>query len=273
MAENTLNTTDLSINTHSSILKTICSMLLLTLWCLLSIIVLVCWKLIHPQSLHCVYRLFHKGCCHLFMLRCSVSGHISSVKPTLFVSNHISYLDIFVLGQCIPAFFIAKSEVAHWPILGWLAKLQNTLFFQRNSQHVRSQIQTMSEHFDRRGNLILFPEGTSTAGEQVLPFKSSLLSSVELASETVWIQPVTIAYNRYNHKRMHRDIRDQYAWYATMPFASHWFHALGLLGTAEVALIFHPPVTLDQFADRKACAQHCHEQSASGLATALGNHP
>jgi 1-acyl-sn-glycerol-3-phosphate acyltransferase len=186
----------------------------------------------------------------------------------LFLSNHVSYLDVFVLGRYVPAFFIAKSEVSGWPIFGWLVKRQNTLFFERNSKKVCHQMAIMSEHFNQQNNLILFPEGTSTDGVHVKAFKSSLLQSVESADREVMIQPITLAYTRYQNKMMSRKIRDQYAWYAKMPFVSHFFSVLGL-GRAELELIFHQPVTLADFESRKDCAQYCQSQVSLGLANAL----
>jgi len=153
-------------------------------------------------------------------------------------------------------------------VLGWLAKAQNTLFFERNSKKVRGQMAVMSDHFNREGNLILFPEGTSTDGEHVQPFKSSLLQSVELSEKEVMIQPITLAYTKYNNQPMCRQRRDQYAWYATMPFASHFFNALGL-AKSDVEIIFHEPVTLSEFENRKACAADCQQRVATGLQGAL----
>lgn len=251
-------------------LRVILSSVLLAFWCVFMLIIHFFWNLLKLPNIEKCYFIFHGGCCYLFNLRCQVKGNISTVRPTLFVSNHVSYLDVFVLGKYIPAFFIAKSEVSGWPILGWLAKTQNTLFFERNSKKVRHQMVIMSEHFNQHGNLILFPEGTSTEGEHVEPFKSSLLQAAELSQETVVIQPVTLAYTKYNNKPMCRQRRDQYAWYAKMPFASHFFNALGL-GKADVEIIFHPPVTLAEFEDRKACAIYCQQLVAAGVEQALYN--
>ncbi|ODS24610.1 hypothetical protein AB835_02460 [Candidatus Endobugula sertula] len=249
-------------------MRTLLSTLLLAIWCLVMPLINVVWRLLHIPHLEKCYFVFHSGCCWLFNLRCIEQGEISTQCPTLFLSNHVSYLDVFVLGRSLPAFFIAKSEVANWPILGSLAKIQNTLFFERNSKKVRSQLSIMTEHFNQQGNLILFPEGTSTNGESVAPFKSSLLQSVEAAEEDVFIQPVAIAYTRYKDKMMDRALRDKYAWYADMPFAPHFFSALGL-GPAEVVITYHKPVLLKDFAHRKECAQYCQQQIALALSSAL----
>jgi len=251
-------------------LRVVISTLLLIVWCAVMLLVHLCWKILQLPKIEKCYFVFHGGCCWLFNLRCHVSGEISTVRPTLFLSNHISYLDVFVLGKYVPAYFIAKSEVSGWPILGWLAKAQNTLFFERNSKKVRGQMKVMSDHFEAEGNLILFPEGTSTDGTHVQPFKSSLLQSVELSEKEVLIQPVTLAYTKYKDQPMCHQRRDQYAWYATMPFASHFFNALGL-AKADVEITFHQPVTLSDFENRKVCAVDCQQQVANGLHIALGN--
>jgi 1-acyl-sn-glycerol-3-phosphate acyltransferase len=248
--------------------KTVISTVLLVIWVLFMLCINLVFRFFIPQKLDSFYLCFHRGCSWIFSMRCHVKGKLSEHKPTLFLVNHISYLDIFILGSVLPGFFIAKSEVAGWPILGWLAKVQNTLFFERKSRKVQQQLKVMSDHFDQKGNLILFPEGTSTEGEHVEPFKSSLLQSIEGADTKVLIQPVTISYTHYKSKPMDRFTRDHYAWYSTMPFASHFFSALGL-AKSDVEVILHDPVTLDQFETRKDCAHYCWQQVSEGLHRSL----
>jgi len=248
--------------------RSILFLVLLALWIVFMVIVHGFARLIAPKKTENLFKVFHKGCCWLFSLRCSIHGKMHTGRPTLFLSNHVSYLDVFILGGEIPGYFIAKSEVANWPILGPLAKIQNTLFFERKGVRIREQLKVMASHFNQQGNLILFPEGTSTDGERVEPFKSSLLQSVEMADADVIIQPVSIVYANYQGEPMNRNIRDHYAWYATMPFAPHFFSALGM-GRASVELIFHAPVSIKDFETRKDCATHCFEEVSSGLKTAI----
>lgn len=255
-------------NNLSSLWRTAISTVLLVAWVMISLLVYLIVKCILPNKLASLYMLFHRGSCWIFSMRCHIYGKVSEAQPTLYLCNHVSYLDVFVLGSSTPGYFIAKSEVAGWPILGWLAKLQNTLFFERKSRKVKEQLKVMSDHFNKKGNLILFPEGTSTEGEHVEPFKSSLLQSIEGASEPVTIQPVTLAYTHYKNQPMTRLIRDHYAWYATMPFASHFFSALGM-AKSDVSIIFHEPVSLDDFGARKECAAHCWKAVADGLEQAI----
>lgn len=249
-------------------LRTTYKSILLVLWIIIMLLAYAVCKLLVPKRMSAFYNIFHHICCIIFSMRVTVEGEMSQEEPTLFLSNHISYLDIFVLGAKLPGYFIAKSEVANWPILGQLAKMQNTLFFERKGNKIRSQLSIMSNHFDQVKNLILFPEGTSTEGEHVEPFKSSLLQSVEQAGKAVTIQPVTIAYTHYDGLLMNKRTRDQYAWYAKMPFGSHFFNALGLYDS-QVKIIFHPVVRLSDFETRKDCAMHCWKEVSNGLESAI----
>jgi 1-acyl-sn-glycerol-3-phosphate acyltransferase len=114
-------------------------------------------------------------------------GAPTSDKPALYVANHISYLDVFVLGKVLRGSFAAKSEVASWPVFGSLAKLGSTLFLERNPWRAAKQIEMVRGHLQQRGSLIMFPEGTSGAGTQVMPFRSSLFA----AADNVTVQPVS----------------------------------------------------------------------------------
>ncbi len=211
--------------------------------------------------------LFHQGCALILGLRIARKGICVTHRPTLFVSNHVSYLDVFVLGGIIPGCFIAKSEVAHWPILGRLARIQNTLFFERKGSKAHSQITIMSNHLSNKGNLILFPEGTSTEGTHVEPFKSSLFHAAEIAQNTL-IQPVVIGYTKCQNNPMTKGIRDSFAWYSTMPFASHFLKMAGMQ-SAQVELIFLDPVKIQDFNSRKDCAEYCQKQIAEVLEATL----
>ncbi len=169
---------------------------------------------------------FHHGVRIILGLRVSFSGKQNTQQPCLYASNHISYLDVFVLGG-IRAYFIAKSEVASWPVLGSLARFQNTLFFERATGKAKYQLKVMQSHLIEGNSLILFPEGTSTNGTYVEPFKSSLFEAVNIseAAPRVVIQAITIAYTDQAGRKMNQQMRDYYAWYAKMPFGSH-FRAL-----------------------------------------------
>lgn len=233
---------------------------LLILWVIVLLVPALFIRIIRPHSRLATEKLpivFHRGVSKIFGLRLKVSGDLSHHRPTLYICNHVSYLDIFLLGSLVPGYFIAKSEVASWPLFGKLARLQNTLFIERNSRRARTQVDTLQSQLLEGKNLILFPEGTSTEGTHVEPFKSSLFHAAEANSETaIEIQPMTLAYTRYRGKLMDQRLRDYYAWYSTMPFLSHFLQAMGMR-SAEVELILHAPVQTNAFKSRKACAEYC----------------
>lgn len=210
---------------------------------------------------------FHRGVQRIFNLRPVYSGRLRTETPTLYVANHVSYLDVFVLGSVLPGSFIAKSEVAGWPLFGQLARLQNTLFFERDTRRAVEQARIMQGLFADGRNLIFFPEGTSTPGAHVEPFKSSLFQAAD-GELQVPIQPVTIAYRDYDGEPMTQAERDYYAWYLPMTFLDHFVNALGLR-PATVQVVFHEPVTVAEFGSRKACAAHCERAVRHGLDAVL----
>jgi len=210
-------------------------------------------------------HVFHAGMRAIFGIRVQKLGNATETQPALYVSNHISYLDVIVLGG-LKAFFIAKSEVANWPVFGQLARFQNTLFFERSAGKARHQLNAMQNHLKLGKRLTLFPEGTSTNGTHVVPFKSSLFEAANLGDDypRVAIQPITIAYTHHNDLAMNQAQRDHYAWYATMPFGAH-FAKLFSLKKVDVKVVFHPVCYLDEFESRKECAEHCYKLVADTL--------
>lgn len=242
--------------TRFSYMRFAVSTLLFVLWAIVMPILFFLSHLIpgfEPQS---IVRRFHWGVCLILGLKVEFRGEMSEYKPTLFVGNHVSYLDIFVLGQKIPGFFVAKSEVASWPVLNKFARLQNTLFIERRASAARKQLDELRGHLVNGTNLILFPEGTSTNGVEVKPFKSSLFAAADAEQTTIKIQPFSVLYTSYDNQAMNQATRDNFAWYDDMPFGSHLVKVLGLR-PVSVVVEFHPVVELSEFADRKACADQC----------------
>lgn len=214
---------------------------------------------------------YHATCCrHILGFEVRRYGAPAPARPTLFVANHTSYLDIPILSSVTEGCFIAKAEVATWPLFGWLAKLQRSVFIERRAQRTAEHRDVIRERLQQGDKLILFPEGTSHDGMRVLPFKSALFSAAdhEVDDTPVTVQPVTIAYLRLDGMPLGRFYRPVLAWYGDMELGSHLWMMLGL-GTIDVAVIFHPPVTLAMFGSRKALAEHCHRVVSDGLAAAL----
>ena len=253
-------------------LKIAISLLLLLVWMLTLVIVFVIAKAIRCAHANKLVPVFHKGVLKCFNLECVVQGTPCIGRPTLYISNHISYLDIFVLGSVLPGTYIAKAEVAKWPLFGQLAKLQNTLFIERTSQRVGGQVQQIQRHLRDKSNLILFPEGTSSIGTHVAPFHSSFFQAAESEESDVTIQPITLSYTRYKGERMDRSARDYYAWYSPRKILPHFLNGLGL-GRAQVSLTCHQTVKFASFESRKACSRHCETVIRQGLLNALDSPP
>lgn len=243
-------------------------LLAMLLWVICLPILFWVMKTLKISSYTKVPHIFHHGVCAILGFKRHFTGKLHDVRPTLYVSNHASYLDIFVLGG-VPAYFIAKSEVANWPVLGPMSRFQNTIFIERKAGKAREQLSILKNHLQDNNSLTLFPEGTSTNGTHVESFKSSLFEAANSkadGAQRVAIQPVTVAYTDYNGQKItEQSVRDNYAWYGKMPFAPHFFN-LFLLKKVDVKVHFHQVCYLDEFESRKQCADHCHALVESKLA-------
>ncbi len=213
---------------------------------------------------------YHRRCGRLLGIRVERRGRQSRRHPTLFVANHTSYLDIPILGSLIPGSFVAKTEVVAWPLFGWLARLQRSVFIDRQANRTAAHRDSLVERLQSGGNLILFPEGTSGDGNRVLPFKSSLLAAAEVrpGGQPLAVQPVSLAYIRLDGAPLGRSLRPFFAWYGDMELAGHLWHAMGL-GYLTVVVRFHPPVSLADFDSRKALSDHCYEVISRSVADDL----
>lgn len=205
--------------------------------------------------------------CRTAGLRLRVTGVPRNHGPTLFVANHCSYLDIPVVAREADATFVAKSEVARWPLFGQAARLTGTVFIQRVGGAAREQGRQLLQRLSRGENLMLFAEGTSTDGAGVAPFKSSLFGIAERPLEGVdlRIQPVSITYARARDGTpLTGPARELYCWYGDATMFPHLWRMLSLEG-AEVEVHFLEPIPLDG-ADRKELARLAHAAVAASVA-------
>ena len=212
---------------------------------------------------------YHRCSCRALGIKVEIKGVISPARPTLFVSNHVSYLDIEAFSAAVPVCFVAKSEVGTWPFFGWLARLQRTVFVSRRARGVSGERDEVSQRLEEGDNIVLFPEATSGDGARLLPFKSSFLSVAErpVRGAPVVVQPVTIAYTQLDGQPLGHEWRPFFAWYGDMELASHLWQAMGL-GRVTVQIQFHEPVTIDRFGSRKALSAYCEQVIAAGLEAA-----
>lgn len=214
--------------------------------------------------------IYHGLCCRIFGFDIQIVGQISDRQPTLFVSNHTSYLDIPVLGSILPASFVAKTEVASWPGFGWLAKLQRTVFVDRRRGSAQQQRDQLQERLEAGDNLVLFPEGTSNDGNRVLPFRSALLSVAEARphGRPLTVQPVSISYVGLNGLPLGHGLRPLLAWYGDMTLGGHLW-TFCRLGRVRVVVEFHPPTDVTAFASRKELTRYCLDRVADGVSRAI----
>ncbi|HEY6983567.1 lysophospholipid acyltransferase family protein [Reyranella sp.] len=213
--------------------------------------------------------LYHRMVCVILGVRVRVHGKRSDVTPTLFVCNHVSYLDIEVLGGLVPGSFVAKAEVATWPFFKTLAKAQRTIFVERISSKTTSSRDEMMKRLDTGDNLMLFPEGTSSDGTRVLPFRTALFGVAQLRRDgkPIVVQPVAISYTRLDGIPLGRYWRPLFAWFGDLDLVPHLWQMV-CLGETEAVVSFFPPVDIDQLGDRKKLAEFCFRQVSSGVQAA-----
>ncbi|MDE1900722.1 MAG: 1-acyl-sn-glycerol-3-phosphate acyltransferase [Alphaproteobacteria bacterium] len=228
------------------------------------------YKRLRPQDGFRLPMLFHKLTLRLLGMRVRVHGDISAASPTFFVANHASYLDIPVLGSLLAASFVAKSEVAGWPLFGFLSKVQNTIFIERRAARAADQREQLQDQLAQRRNIILFPEGTSSDGMTALPFKSSLFAIVEDCAHDIAtaIQPVSVTCTELDGFPLLREERPLYAWYGDMTLGKHLWQVFRR-GHFTIDVIFHPSVTPAAFDNRKALATACQDMVARGIERSL----
>lgn len=178
------------------------------------------------------------------------------------VANHASWLDIFALNATKRVYFVSKSEVAGWPGIGWLARATGTVFINRRANEAAAQRTIFEDRLKVGHKLLFFPEGTSTDGRRVLPFKSTLFAAffAQNLKSFLWVQPVTVIYRAPQGE----DPRF-YGWWADMEFGPHFLHTLAARRQGSVEIVYHAPVKVADFENRKALALWCENTVRSAL--------
>lgn len=218
-----------------------------------------------PKS-YILPQLWHKAVGFVMGLKIEVDGTPHQDSQTLFVSNHMSYLDIITLGGLIRASFVSKAEVKNWPLIGQLCGLQQTAFIHRKRDEALKHKDSLLSMIADGKSLIVFPEGTTTDGQSVYPFKSSLFSLALENKERLVIQPISLVLlSADGSPPIAQDIRDIYSWHINldMSFGLHlWLFAKTSGATLKV--IFHDPITPSDYEDRKTLAKTCEDIVSKG---------
>jgi 1-acyl-sn-glycerol-3-phosphate acyltransferase len=222
---------------------------------------------------------YHRNVCRLLGIRLHVEGSVPP-GPVLLVSNHTSWLDIPVLSAVAPVSFVAKSEVSRWPFVSSLARLQRTVFVDRTNRiAVSDTANEMARRLAQGDALVLFAEGTSTDGNRVLPFQSSLFAAakpVGKAREAVApgdypaavVQSVSIVYARLHGVPLGRADRPLVGWYGDMDMQSHAWELLKA-GPLDVLIRISDPIPLSEYGGRKDLAEQTETAVREGVVRTL----
>jgi lyso-ornithine lipid O-acyltransferase len=175
------------------------------------------------------------------------------------------------MSAVAPVSFIAKRDVNGWPFFGQLARLQRTVFVDRDRRHsIGASRDEMRERLAAGDILVLFAEGTSGDGASVKPFKTAFFAAAEQTN--ISVQPISIVYTGHRNLPMTRRQRPLYAWYGDMELPPHLWGALGT-GPVEIKVICHTPLTVADAGDRKTLAKTVENTIRLGLVHALHGRP
>jgi lyso-ornithine lipid O-acyltransferase len=202
---------------------------------------------------------YYRLLCKLLRLSVSVVGKPVRDGAVLFVSNHVSWVDVVVIGSLSPVAFVAKREVASWPLIGITAKMQRTVFVDRARRHQAADaVNEIVKRLTSGTSVVLFAEGTSSDGNRVLQFRSALIGAVKeagrCAEQGILIQPMSICYTGQHGIAMGRRQRPLVAWYGDLDFVPHIKEFIAR-GAVDAVVTYGEPLAADAAADRKAMAK------------------
>jgi 1-acyl-sn-glycerol-3-phosphate acyltransferase len=200
-------------------------------------------------------RVFLSSIGHIAGLHIRVEGR--PIKGALLLSNHVSWLDIPALAHVAGSAFVAHDGLAAFPFLKWLCEMNDTVFIARHDRgSVAEQVRQIRAAMAQRGSLTLFPEGTTSDGTGLLPFKSSLLSALDPLPDGVAVQPVLLAY----------DDAEKIAWVGDEHGLDNFKRILARLRPVRLTVIFMPPLTGAALSDRKTISAAARSEIAAALA-------
>ncbi len=222
---------------------------------------------------------YYRVLCSLLRIRIRVNGAPVRDCAVLYVSNHVSWADILVIGSLSPVAFVAKKEVRNWPLVGITAELQRTVFVDRNRRHQTADaVGEMVKRLAGGTSVVLFAEGTSSDGNRVLPFRSALLGAVKHvaarseAAGHILIQPMSISYVSTHGIPLGRQHRPLVAWYGDLDFMPHIKEFI-TRGAVDAVVSYGEPLKVDAAADRKALTRRLEDGVRGLMAAALLKRP
>lgn len=231
--------------------------LLMALWTFLCIPVQAVCIAVGGRPPVVMARWYHAVLCRIGGIRVRVVGEPARPapgRPVLFLSNHQSWADVLVLGGRIEACFVSKAEVGSWPLIRTVARLGRTVYVSRRRGATGREKDEIVARLAAGDSLILFPEGTTSDGARVLPFRSALVGAVEGNGVRPIVQPLSIVFDRLDGLPVTRPHRPHFAWYGDMDIARHAWTLLGRRSSGATILL-HPPLDPADFPSRKALAE------------------
>jgi len=222
---------------------------------------------------------YHGLICRILGVRITTTGRRIDEQPLLIVANHTSWLDICVITAVAPVVFVAKREVAAWPVFGLLARLQRSVFVDRTRRHRTQEVNgEIARRLAEGDPVLLFAEGTSSDGNRVLAFRTALIGSArDAVAETehakrVWIQPLSVVYTAMLGLPLCRHSRCCVAWYGGMSLLPH-LRQLVACGAIDVTVSWGDPVAYDESSDRKTAARRLEDDVRAMTVAAMRGHP
>ncbi len=212
-----------------------------------------------PKAARTFPNWYHRQVCRLLGITLQIEGAVANNSAVLLVCNHTSWLDIPVLSAVAPLSFVAKKEVGSWPFVSALARLQRTVFVDRSKRQAAGDAaDEITARLGAGDTIVLFAEGTSSDGNRVLPFKSSLFGAVKPGEDaarcaSAVVQTAAVVYTHVHGIPLSRAERPRVGWYGDMEMQSHAWSLLKL-GPLTVRITIAPAVPLDSYADRKDLA-------------------
>lgn len=219
---------------------------------------------------------YHIRVCRVLGLSLETQGTLVCDRPVLVIANHSSWLDIPLLSAVGPVSFVAKTEIGGWPFVATLAKLQRTVFVDRKRrQAVADSASEITSRLEAGDRIVLFAEGTSSDGNRVLPFKTSLFAAVmpsgakaTAVRDDIVVQTVSVAYTRRDGLPLGWAGRRALAYYGDVGVGSNAW-AILTSGPLRARVIIDPPVTLGSFANRKQLALFAQAAVTAGHRAAI----
>ena len=244
-----------------STLRAVMRLLVLLIYTFLTVCIAIILNRVAPYPIHRAWlRLWYSTILKLLGFSVQVTGKLPEKQGMLIVSNHSSYMDILVIGSLLPVHFTPKSTIRHWPFIAQMVGVSQPIYIDRNDRRaIQIQNQRIATAIAAGKNVVLYPEGTTSNGTCVYPFKTGFFACLEVAASPIPVLPVTITYPSCDGMMLTQNTPSPIAWYGDMTLMPHLWQLLKRSRT-QVHVTVHHPVTLPGFPSRKALALDCETQ-------------